>query len=73
MSRTSHVGIICIASPCGRFITSFTETADFVGGNRKYDTNDTKPPSRDTPTIQGITTMRFAGVLDADFVAKTVA
>jgi hypothetical protein len=52
---------------------SSTESADFMGGNGKNDTNDTKPWSRDTPTIQGITTMKFAGVLDADFVAKTVS
>ena len=69
MSPTSHIGIICIAPDEA---PDLWEAADFAVGNSSNDTDDTKPSSRDTPTIQGITTMSIAGVLDADFVAKTV-
>jgi hypothetical protein len=72
MSSTSQIGIICIGSPNVRFTLRFTEHADFAVGKSVNDTGDTKPSSRDTPTIQGIPTMTPAGALDADFVAKSV-
>src|SRR3954468_1607048 len=56
-----------LGSPC-----ALTEHADFAVGKSVNDTGDTKPSSRDTPTIQGIPTMTPAGALDADFVAKSV-
>jgi hypothetical protein len=46
------------------------ESADFVVRNRPNDTNDTKPSSGDTSTIQRITTMKPAGVIDAAYVAE---
>jgi hypothetical protein len=70
MSPTSPIGIICIASPCGKFSR---ERADFAVENSANDTRDTKPSSRDTPTIQGVTTIRDAGVIDVYFVAKAVS
>jgi hypothetical protein len=68
MSPEPRLGIICIAfcpAPDVR------EHADFTVINSPNDTDDTKPSFRDTPTIQGIPTMRIAGVFDAIFVAKT--
>jgi hypothetical protein len=41
--------------------------------NRSNDTDDTKAPRRDTPTIQRITTMSAAGVLDVAYVAEIAA
>src|SRR4051794_31969929 len=73
MSPTSRIGIICIASRCGRFMAAFTERADFVVRNRPNDTHDTKASSRDTPTIHGITTMTFAGVFNVADVAEIPA
>jgi hypothetical protein len=73
MSRSSRIGIICIASRCGRFIGAGRETADFVVRNRPNDTDDTKASSHDTPTIQGITSMTPAGVLDVAYVAEIAA
>jgi hypothetical protein len=73
MSRGSRIGIICIASPCGRFIPKQRERADFVVRNRPNNTDDTKASSRDTPTIQGITSMTLAGVLDVAYVAEIAA
>jgi hypothetical protein len=35
------------------------ERADFAVGNSANDTRDTKPSSRDTSTIQGVTTIRM--------------
>src|SRR5438045_4113722 len=58
--------------PLVRFDAGQAEAADFVLGNRANDTDDTKPSSRDTPTIHGITTMTSAGVFDVDFAAATV-
>jgi hypothetical protein len=46
------------------------ESADFMVRNRSNDTDDTKAPRRDTPTIQRITTMSAAGVLDVAYVAE---
>jgi hypothetical protein len=65
MSPGTRLGIICIAA-------DLREAADFAVGNSPNDTDDTKPSFCDTSTIQGITTMTPAGVLDADFVAKNV-
>src|SRR3954453_4055031 len=73
MSCGSRIGIICIASPCGRFIRSKRESADFMVRNRPNDTDDTKASTRDTPTIQRITTMSAAGVLDVAYVAEIAA
>jgi hypothetical protein len=73
MSRGSRIGIICIASPSGRFIRERREIADSVVRNRPNDTDDTKASSRDTPTIQGITSMTVAGVLDVAYVAEIAA
>jgi hypothetical protein len=42
------------------------------GLTRANDTRDTKPSSRDTPTIHGLPTMTAAGALNVDFVAKAV-
>jgi hypothetical protein len=72
MSRGSPIGIICIASPCGRFNGASRENADFVVRNQSNDTNDTNASSRDTPTIQAIPTI-VAGVLDVASVAETAA
>jgi hypothetical protein len=69
MSPGPRLGIICIAF---RRAPDVWEPADFAVINPPNDTDDTKPSFRDTPTIQGITTMRIAGVFDAVFVAKIV-
>jgi hypothetical protein len=73
MSPRGRIGIICIASPCVRFTGARRERADFMVRNRANDTDDTKPSSRDTPTIHGITTMTIAGVFDVGFAAKIAA
>jgi hypothetical protein len=54
------------------FIDAVNEHADFAVGNRANDTHDTKPSSRDTPTIHGITSITDAGAFNVDFVAKTI-
>jgi hypothetical protein len=72
MSPGNPIGIICIASRCVSRGGDCSKDTGFAVENRASDTRDTKPSSRDTSTIHGITTMTDAGVFDVDFLAKTV-
>ena len=45
--------------------------AEVAVENSVNDTDDTKPSSGDTPTIQPVPTMSVAGVTDVDFVEAT--
>jgi hypothetical protein len=70
MSLAEPLGIICIAFRNGRRTRAINEAADFPVGNRANDTDDTKASSRDTSTIQGITTMTCTRVFNVGFAAK---
>jgi hypothetical protein len=71
MSPEAAVGIICIACPSVTPAADWTKAAELAVENRTNDTHDTKPSSRDTPTIQPVPTMSVAGVTDVDFVEAT--
>jgi hypothetical protein len=71
MSPDAAVGIICIAYPWVRREPHCAKAAELAVENRANDTDDTKPSSRDTPTIQPVPTMSVAGVTDVDFVEAT--
>jgi hypothetical protein len=71
MSPKAAVGIICIAYRCVIFAKDGAKAAELAVENPANDTDDTKPSSRDTPTIQPVPTMSVAGVTDVDFVEAT--
>jgi hypothetical protein len=70
MSLGAALGIICIAFRSVRRGRACAKAADLAVENPANDTRDTKPSSRDTPTIHGTPSMTAAGVLDVDFAAK---
>jgi hypothetical protein len=72
MSPGEPLGIICIASRCVRRRARNPQSDDLTGLSRANDTDDTKPSSRDTSTIQAVPTMTLAGVFYVDFAAKTL-
>jgi hypothetical protein len=71
MSPGAAVGIICIACRSVMRASRCMKAAELAVENLADDTHDTKPSSRDTPTIQPVPTMSVAGVTDVDFVEAT--